>query len=246
MIGIINMLPSRAFFINIGAVAAAAVMITLIMIEYKLTLRALTAFAVSATAILTSGTGGQIARKLTYGGWLDPAQFFGRFFEYEGTHYIGVVLWIMLLTPILWRLIMRRDKGMFARGGIFRHMGIMSVYAVIQGFFGRMGCLSAGCCHGKSYYGAFAVPCAHLDYPVMPAVQTELVLLAMTTALVIYAYIRKRNTAPVLCIGYGISVFVAEFMYERIGTVAIFGLTLIQLLALALIATGVVYVEKYK
>ena len=185
--------------------------------------------------------GGQIARKLTYGGWLEPSEFFSSFFEYKGTHYIGVVLWIMWLTPVLWRLIMCRDKGAFDRCGLFRHMGIMSVYAVIQGFFGRMGCLSEGCCHGKPYYGALAVPCAHLDYPVMPAVQTELFLLAVTAALVIYAYIRKRNAAAVLSIGYGVSVFVSEFMYERIGTVAILGLTLIQLLAILLIATGVIY-----
>ena len=78
----------------------------------------------------------------------------------------------------------------------------------------------------------------------MPAVQVELVLLFVTLLIVLISYIKRRNTAQGLCLGYGLSVFVSEFMYERIGTVTVMGLTVIQIIAIVLIATGAVYIRK--
>ena len=241
MLEFLEIIPSRSFFINLGTALSLSVAFLLIFMEYRLTWRTLVVAVMMGLISSTSGIGGMFARKLMHGTWTDPSVFFGEIFKYEGTHYAGAVLYIMWLTPILWHIVMRRYSGTFGKAGFDRFMGIMSVYSIIQGFIGRIGCLPAGCCHGKPYYGALSVPCAHLDYPVMPAVQVELIMLFITLILVLISYIKKRNTASVMCIGYGVSVFVSEFMYDRIGTVTVMGLTVIQLIAIALISTGAAY-----
>ena len=244
MLDFLESMPPRSFFTGAGTVLSLVTAFLLIFIEYRFTWRALVMAALMGVISSTSGIGGMLARKLMYGGWTAPAAFFGGIFEYEGTHYAGAVLYIMWLTPLLWRLIMRRESGVFCKEGLGRFMGIMSVYAIIQAFVGRIGCLPAGCCHGRPYHGALAVPCVGVEGLVMPALQTELILLLITLALVLFFYIKRRNTAPVLCIGYGISVFVSEFMFERLGTVTVFGLTIIQIIAAALITTGLVIIYR--
>ena len=244
MLEFLEAMPPRSFFTGAGTVLSLVTAFLLIFIEYRFTRRALVMAVLMGVISSTSGIGGMLARKLMYGGWTAPGAFFSSIFEYEGTHYAGAVLYIMWLTPLLWRLVMRRDSGSFCKEGLCRFMGIMSVYTIIQGFVGRIGCLPAGCCHGRPYHGAFAVQCVGVEGLVMPALQTELILLLITLVMVVFFYIKKRNTAPVLCIGYGISVFVSEFMFERIGTVTVLGLTIIQIIAAALFITGLVFIYR--
>ena len=244
MLEFLEAMPPRSFFIDLGTIVSVSAAFLLIVIEYRFKWRTAVLAAMMGVISSTSGIGGMLARKLMHGAWTAPSVFLGGLFEYEGTHYAGTVLYIMWLTPILWRIVMRRDSGIFGKAGLGRFMGIMSVYTIIQGFIGRIGCLPAGCCHGRPYHGALAVPCVGFDGLVLPAVQVELVLLFVTLLIVLISYIKRRNTAPGLCIGYGLSVFVSEFMYERIGTVTVMGLTVIQIIAIVLIATGAVYIRK--
>jgi len=239
---VIGLLPPRSFFITAGTVVSLAVMFLLIFLEYKISWRTLIVCAIAGIVTPTSGIGGQIARKLSHGQWLDMGSFARNIFEYEGTHYIGAAAWIMLLAPLIWLIIMRKSEGPFRKGGLMRFMGILSIYAVLQGFIGRIGCLREGCCHGGAYSGPLAVSCVGLDYTVAPALQTELILLFITAVLTVIMYINKKNTAPVFCIGYGVSVFAAEFMYYRAGQVTVFGLTAFQMIAIALIAAGLMFI----
>ena len=243
MIEFLYSLPSRSFFITLGMIVSLTVMMALLLWEYKFSLRFIVTSAISAAVTATSGIGGQLARKLTYGGWLDPIKFINGLFEYEGTHYIGAALYIMLIAPLLWLLVMRKEEGTFSRSGAGRYMSILSVYSILQAFIGRIGCLRSGCCYGRAYYGFLRVPCIGLDYPTYPAVYTELLITFLTIAVIVPLHLKKKNTAHIFCIGYGLSVFISEFMYDRAGTVTLFGLTAIQICALALMILGLVFLR---
>lgn len=241
MNNIISLLPSRQVILTISTIAAVTVMEFLIIKEYKFTLRMLILAALSAICTLPGAFFGEISRKLTYGEWLNMTDFLSHLSEYEGTHYIGRVVYTVAATMILWRIIMRKDSGTFTKAGLDRYLSIMSIFMLIQITLGRIGCIKEGCCYGKAYYGVFSVYSVFVSYPVMPAVQTELVISLITFIAVIALYIKKRSAFGVFCIGYGTAVFIAEFMYENIGTVMLMGMTMIQIIALILVVTGVIY-----
>lgn len=242
MIDLIYKLPGRSFFITCGAVLSIAVMVIMIITEYRFTLRMLIISAAAALCSITSGIGGMTAKKLALGEWLDMGDFFRRINAYEGTHYIGRVLYIVITAHILWKLIMRSDntfdkqsfnKGTFDKQGFGGFIGILSIYMIIQCFICRIGCLPAGCCYGKPYTGIFAVRAVTIQYTVYPAVYAELLGLFITLILSLGAYF-KKNTFRVFGIGYSVSIFIAEFMYDQTGHVMICGLSAVQILALLL------------
>ena len=236
-----SFLPPRETVINIGMITAIAVMVLLVIIEYRFTLRMVVAAAMSALCTVPGAVFGEIMRKLTYGEWLDMGSMIENFSTYEGTHYLGRVIYTILAAFLLWALVMRRKDGAFARAGRGRFLDILSVFMGIQAVAGRIGCLSEGCCVGRAHYGAFSVYNADLGHSVYPAVHTELVISALTLAAVVILYIKRRKAFPVFCIGYGTALFKAEFMYDSAGTVKIAGLSAIQILALALAAFGAIY-----
>lgn len=234
-------LPPRSFFINLGMAAAISVMVILIAAEYRRSRRTVVLWALSALCTAPSGIGGRLAGKIAYGEWSGIGEFIGGLFEYEGTHYIGNALYITQLAPVLWKAVMRKDKGVFDYHGLDRFMGILSVYALIQGFIGRIGCLSEGCCYGKACDGVLSTPVVGLDYTTYPAVWVELVITLAVFAAVAAAYVKRRGAAPIYCAGYGFAVFVSEFLYDQTGALNVSGLSAIQLCALALMLTGAVY-----
>ncbi len=233
-----NVLPSREVMITIGTIAAVTVMVLLIMSEHKFTIRMLLIGAMSALATLPGGIFGELVRKLTYGQW---DTFVSDFSQYEGTHYLGRAIYTICAGFLLWQIIMRKQTATFAKEGRGRFLDVLSVFMLIQIVAGRIGCISNGCCVGKTYYGALSVYNVNLGCRVYPAVHTELIISLITLAIVIILYIKRKNAFSAFCIGYSIALFIAEFMYDSTGTVKISGLTVVQLLAVAVLAKGIIF-----
>lgn len=227
-----------------SAVVSTVVMVMLVIIEYHFTLRMIIIGAITALCSITAYTGGSIAKKIMLGEWLDMADFFRRITEYEGTHYIGRIFYIVISVYILWNIIMCSDKnfekssfnkGTFDKKGFIRLMGILSIHMIIQTFLGRMGCLSAGCCIGKPYTGFLSVRVVTTQYTVYPAVYVELIGMIITLVLTVNAYLKRKNAFKTFGIGYSVSVFTAEFMYDQTGHIMICNLSAVQILALVLV-----------
>lgn len=120
--------------------------------------------------------------------------------------------------------------------------------------FGRIGCFTAGCCHGKettAWYGVkmwVEVANGKFDWRTVVPIQLfeSIFLFILAAALIVLFY--KNNgkhkfpLMPVYCVGYGIWRFLIEFARadDRGATVVSF-LSPSQLIALLLIVVGVVY-----
>lgn len=234
----INILPSREAMITIGTIAAVVVMVLLIVLENKFTVRTILIGGMSALATLPGGICGEAVRKLTYGRW---NTFVNDFSQYEGTHYLGRTIYTICVGFFLWRTVMRKSDGIFAKEGRGRFLDVLSIFMLIQITAGRIGCISRGCCVGKTYYGFLSVYNTDLGCRVYPAVHTELILSLITLVIVIALYAKRKNAFSVFCIGYSTALLIAEFMYDSVGTVKIFGLTVVQILAVAVLATGIIY-----
>lgn len=233
-----NLLPSREVIITLGTVIAVFTMVILIALENKFTLRTVIIGAMSAVATLPGSKAGELVRKLTYGEW---GKIVGEFSRYEGTHYLGRAIYTVCMGFLLWHIFMRKDKGVLSKEGRERFLDVLSIFMLIQIAAGRIGCISRGCCVGKVHYGILSVYNGNLECRVYPAAHTELLISLITLVIVIAFYIKRKNAFSVFCVGYAIALAVAEFMYEASGTVKIFGLTVIQLLSVALFAVGIIY-----
>lgn len=122
--------------------------------------------------------------------------------------------------------------------------------------FGRIGCLTAGCCHGAetdAWYGirmwVEVDPVNHLyDWrTVVPVQLFESIFLFILAGVLFFLF--YKNTAkhkfpllPVYCIGYGIWRFLIEFARtDDRGATVISALSPSQLIALVLIVVGAAY-----
>lgn len=231
----------RTVMITVGAVVGTAVSIYLIVREYKFTVKSIAAVLIMAAAMIPAGIFGELVRKLTYGEWLNMGEFISNIFKYQGTHYLGRAIFTICAVFILWHLIMRKQSGNFSKNGFGRFLDIISICMLIQVIFARIGCVFSGCCFGKTYYGFLSVYDRNLGHNVYPAVYTEIAISIVTLIIAAVMYQKRKNVFSVYCIGYAIALFAAEFMYDSSGTVKIMDLTVIQLLAILVFVTGIIY-----
>lgn len=236
-----ELLPSRETMIFIGTIVAVTVMVLLVIIEYKFTVRMIVVSLMTVVSTIPGTIFGELARKLTYGEWLNASEFINNFSVYEGTHYVGRAFYTICIGFLLWKMIMRKETGNLSKKCRNRFLDILSVFMLIQIIAGRLGCISEGCCLGKAYYGVLSMYNNNLGYKVYPAVQTELTIEIITLIISIPLYIKRKNVFSVFCIGYAVALLIAECMYDSAGTVRIMGLTVIQQLAIILLIIGVVY-----
>ncbi len=119
--------------------------------------------------------------------------------------------------------------------------------------FGRLGCLSAGCCHGRetdAWYGIkmwVEIGGSYGYKKVVPIQLFESIFLFILAAVLIVLFFKntgkhKIPLMPVYCVGYGIWRFIIEFFRadDRGETIVPF-LTPSQLIALLLVVVGVGY-----
>ena len=121
--------------------------------------------------------------------------------------------------------------------------------------FGRLGCLTAGCCHGRetdAWYGINMYNYTNgageeVWHRVVPIQLFESIFLFALAAVLIVLFFKNRGKhkfplMPLYCVGYGIWRFFIEFARaDDRGNTFIPFLTPSQLVAVLLIAVGVVY-----
>jgi len=108
--------------------------------------------------------------------------------------------------------------------------------------FGRLGCLMAGCCHGRATSAWFGIKMVHLGYKVVPIQLFEAVFLMILFAFFVYRINTKKNcNLSLYMIGYGIWRFIIEYARDDYrGSTFISFLTPSQLTALVMIIAGVI------
>lgn len=135
----------------------------------------------------------------------------------------------------------------------FTVFGIVSCCVIVAHAFGRIGCLTAGCCHGAVYEECrpFTVPLLHIstenkliskEYTVPVQLFEALFLFALFAVLSYRVLKGKQDVLPLYMICYGVWRFAIEFARadERGETIVSF-LTPSQLVAVLLVLGGIAF-----
>lgn len=153
--------------------------------------------------------------------------------ESKGNHFLGRVLAVSWLQPIVY-LIFRKLDYRSTRDAT-------AIFFVIQHFFNRIGCGGRGCCFGKTYYGigAVTIPDVGSVYPV------QLIEVAWMFLLLIVLLILRCKKRPLLGItlsAFGFVIFIDEFITNQIDVVHYYGMNAIQYAAILCMITGIIYI----
>ena len=107
---------------------------------------------------------------------------------------------------------------------------------------GRIGCLMAGCCHGKATSAWYGIKMVHLGYKVVPIQLFEAIFLFALFAMFVYRiYKNQKCNLPIYMMLYGAWRFVIEYARDDYrGSTFISFLTPSQLTAVAMIIGGIV------
>ena len=134
----------------------------------------------------------------------------------------------------------------------FRFLTIAMPAIVIAHAFGRIGCLTAGCCYGAethAWYGIYMYSGGVWATRVPTQLFESLFLFALFAVLVVLIVkFKMKNTASVYLIAYGVWRFMIEFVRadaER-GSSGISFLYPSQLTAIVLVLLGVAWIFVYK
>jgi phosphatidylglycerol:prolipoprotein diacylglycerol transferase len=107
---------------------------------------------------------------------------------------------------------------------------------------GRIGCLMAGCCHGKATSAWFGIKMAYLGYKVVPIQLFEAIFLIILFALFVYRiYNDQKCNLPIYMMMYGAWRFIIEYARDDYrGSTFISFLTPSQFTAIIMIVAGIV------
>lgn len=131
----------------------------------------------------------------------------------EATHFLGRVLLLILLYPLVVEKVFKDDKAKI------QAMNVVAVFFSVQHFFNRLACLCNGCC-GVSQRLVFEM----------------MVMVGM--GIWAYVSIRTGRNAGYLCAGcFAIAIFLSEFAAKE--ELRILKLTSVQYAAIILLAIAV-------
>lgn len=179
-------------------------------------------------------------------------------FEWSGmTFYGGFVGGAVVFLAIYFvggHLVFRKtDTPRYHLRNAFSVFGIVSCCVIIAHAFGRIGCLTAGCCHGAVYeeHRPFTVPLLHVsvdnellrrEYTVPVQLFEALFLFALFGVLSYLVLKGKENVLPLYMISYGVWRFAIEFARgDDRGKTIISFLTPSQLVAILLVLGGIAF-----
>ena len=133
----------------------------------------------------------------------------------------------------------------FRDGYHIRHfrdtMSIIPAVITVAHGFGRLGCLMAGCCHGKATDAWYGIKMVNLGYRVVPVQLFEaLFLFALTAVLLLMMKKGKLYQLPTYLCAYGVWRFFIEYARadERGQTIVSF-LSPSQLFSLLMVLAGI-------
>lgn len=106
---------------------------------------------------------------------------------------------------------------------------------------GRIGCLMAGCCHGKRVDGFFGIYNYSVGYKTLPVQLYEAVFLAILFFVLIKLIDKGKNTISIYLIAYAIWRFVAEYMRaDERGQTIVDIFTPSQLICIPMLLLGII------
>ena len=141
-------MDSYFFIINIGSILGILIFFILCKRESGSWKKTAAVLFISIVVVETGSFAGKLVRFLSYGDGIEIRNFL---IEDHGTHFIGRVIFTVIVFPWLYRLVYRGTKKEWEK-----YLGLLCIFMAFQHIFNRAACLSYGCCMGKFYHGPFA------------------------------------------------------------------------------------------
>lgn len=223
------------FWINIGSVIGSIGLLVSIYLLVKSKKDTVLIYLSMLAVMLLGAFPASAVRGLTYGGVRSLSDFFGLFI-YQGSHFIGRVLFCIIIYPLCFRVLFRSKKNLCGA-----MMDRFCLFFTFQHIFNRIACIFNGCCVGKYYDGLFSIQ--YLDaektgpgysYPVYPTRLFEIVGMIILFLILFLRYRKGKRILVWFEVGFGVVIFLSEFMMDASGTIQIAGLTVIQYAAILL------------
>lgn len=108
---------------------------------------------------------------------------------------------------------------------------------------GRLGCLMAGCCHGKREDGFFGIYNHMVGYKTLPVQLYEALFLAALFVILLVLLKKGKNTISAYLIAYAIWRFFAEYLRaDERGDTLINALTPSQLICIPMLIIGIIII----
>lgn len=178
----------------------------------------------------------------------DPSKGFHIAKDTGATFYgglIGGAIVFLLVFYLVGRVYCKDKDEPKKRTADLFNMGAVCV--PIAHAFGRIGCLFAGCCHGKVTDAWYGITMDYLGEKVVPVQLFESIFLFILGGVLLWLLLKKQTERKLplfsfYCVFYGLWRFLIEFARgdERGATIVSF-LTPSQLIALLLFIGGVIY-----
>ncbi len=141
--------------------------------------------------------------------------------DYGGVHFVGRVLAVVIIVPIVFRIVYKKDE--------FRQvLDIVAFFIPIQHIGNRLGCFFNGCCYGKPYGGIFAMKFPNVDYKVFPSQLFEVAMMVLILAIISIMYAMKKHTFEVTMLGFAVAIWISEKYIDKLGVYSYGGMTAIQ------------------
>ena len=174
----------------------------------------------------------------------------GNGFVFEGMTFIGGLiggvisfigiyfLYVYAINPHL------KEKNLFKANmnkGIWYLVRIAPISITIAHAFGRIGCLFAGCCHGKVTTEWYGIWNAEMGVKTVPIPLYESIFLFALSALMIVLLFKFefRDNMALYLVSYGIWRFVIEFFRDDYRGELIPGLTPSQFWSIVMVIAGI-------
>lgn len=163
----------------------------------------------------------------------------------EGKHYLGIVIVCAVLAiPCTYLLcyVLRIQKGEWSATKKIAlnalAMGILTHHVFI-----RLGCFFRGCCYGKYYDGIWGIviPNSPASYPVFPSQLLEVIISIILLILLAFMINKKKDVFGFTMIGYALNIIITENFMDQKGFGMIWGITIVQWWASALLLYGIGY-----
>lgn len=232
---------SYEFWINAGSVVGSIGLLLSLYFLLKSKKEAVLIY-LSMLAVMALGAyPARIVRGLTHGG-IESITDVLNLTTYPGSHFIGRVLFCIIVYPFCFRLLFRKRKEWC--GAV---MDRYCLFFTFQHVFNRIACFFNGCCVGKYYNGFLAMKYPEVEgaagggysYPVYPVQLFEAAGMVLLFLVLFFFYKKGKRITGGFEIGFGIVIFLAEFMMDVSGTVQIAGLTVVQYAAVLLMGIGI-------
>ena len=147
-------------------------------------------------------------------------------------------LYVYVINPRL------KEKNIFKSNmnkGVFYLVRIAPISITIAHGFGRIGCLFAGCCHGKPTDAWYGIWNKHLGCKVVPIPLFESIFLFVLSAVMIICLfkVKIKDTMSIYLVSYGIWRFIIEYFRADYRGELIPGLTPSQFWSIIMVIGGI-------